>query len=74
MKRIRITLMFLALGVVFPTTAQEFTGIATYKSASKMSITMDSSKVSAGEQELLNQQLMRRMFLHSLFLASLSGY
>ena len=41
--------------------AQEFTGIATYKSASKMTITMDSSQVSANEQSLINQRLMQAM-------------
>ncbi|NQZ43854.1 MAG: GLPGLI family protein [Flavobacteriaceae bacterium] len=61
MKNFRMTLLLLALGMGISTTAQEFTGIATYKSASKMSITMDSSKVSAGEQELLNQRLMKAM-------------
>ncbi len=57
-------LFFIAFGVsafIMSINAQGFTGVATYKSASKMTITMDSSKVSAGEQELINQQLMKAM-------------
>ncbi len=57
-------LFFIALGataLITPLNAQGFTGVATYKSASKMTIKMDSSKVSAGEQELINQHLTKAM-------------
>ncbi|NKI30525.1 GLPGLI family protein [Croceivirga thetidis] len=46
---------------VVPANAQEFTGFATYKSASKMSITMDSTQISSNEQNLINQRLMQAM-------------
>ena len=41
--------------------AQEFTGLATYKTAMKMSIALDSSRISADEQSRIQQQLMKAM-------------
>ena len=61
MKNLLFIIAFGATVLTMPINAQGFTGIATYKSASKMTIKMDSSTVSAGEQELINQQLMKAM-------------
>jgi GLPGLI family protein len=41
--------------------AQNFAGIATYKSASKMSFSMDSTKVSDSQQEMMQAQLSKAM-------------
>lgn len=61
MKNLFISIVLITTVFVKPLHAQKFTGVATYKSASKMTIKMDSSKVSTGEQELLNQRLMKAL-------------
>ncbi len=55
---------FLALYFISTTTstfAQEFTGIATYKTDLKMTVKMDSSKTTVGQQDLINQQISLAM-------------
>lgn len=61
MKKLLFFIAFGATALIMPMSAQGFSGVATYKSASKMTIKMDSSRVSAGEQELINQHLMKAM-------------
>ena len=49
--------LFVSLGVAL--NAQDFTGSATYKTSSKMSITLDSTSMASGMQEELNAMLKK---------------
>ncbi len=66
LKRIEMktTSLFLVLLFISFTTgafAQEFTGVATYKTDMKMSITMDSTKTTSDQQSLINEQISLAM-------------
>ncbi|BFP39970.1 GLPGLI family protein [Flavobacteriaceae bacterium GF1] len=61
MKNLILIAALLGMLCPFALNAQEFTGLATYKTAAKMSITLDSTKTSSAEQEMINQRLMKAL-------------
>ncbi len=61
MKKLASLIMALSILLTTKAFAQEFTGLATYKTAMKMNIALDSSRVSADEQSRIQQQLMKAM-------------
>lgn len=61
MKNLILIAALIGMLCPFALNAQEFTGLATYKTAAKMSITLDSTKTSSTEQEMINQRLMKAL-------------
>ncbi len=61
MKNLILIAALIGMLCPFALNAQEFTGLATYKTAAKMSITLDSTKTSSHEQEMINQRLMKAL-------------
>lgn len=62
MKNLRMRLVTIIYLFVFSfLSAQEFNGIATYRTSSKMKMSMDSTKVSTDEQKALNEMIVKSM-------------
>lgn len=62
MKRLKHILPILVYVLLFNSvSAQDFSGIAIYKTSSKMTMTMDSTKVSSDEQKALNDMIRKSM-------------
>lgn len=61
MKALTYILTALLLGLANESLAQDFTGLATYKSAMKMEVTTDSTKMSAEQQDQIQASIMNAM-------------